>query len=104
MTVFLVSLCNILFSFAIGLLVAKFLGPEEYGRFALAYATAIFVQTGFFDWGRLGAPRFYSERIRSKEPAVRAALDFGFAIITLSLAAGASLLLLSGIKFTLSYG
>jgi O-antigen/teichoic acid export membrane protein len=104
MTVFLVSFCNILFSFAIGLLVAKFLGPEEYGRFALAYATAIFVQTGFFDWVRLGATRFYSERIRSEEPAVRATLDFGFAIITLSLAAGVSLLLLIGIKFTLSYG
>ncbi len=104
MTVFLVSFCNILFSFVIGLIVAKFLGPEEYGRFALAYATAIFVQTGFFDWIRLGATRFYSERIRSEEPAVRATLDFGFAIITLSLAAGSSLLLLSGIKFPLSYG
>ncbi|MCI0466951.1 MAG: lipopolysaccharide biosynthesis protein [Beijerinckiaceae bacterium] len=104
MTVFLVSLCNILFGFAIGLLVAKFLGPEEYGRFALAYATAIFVQTGFFDWIRLGAARFYSERTRSAEPAVRATLDFGFAFIALGLAAGASLLLLSGIKFTLSYG
>jgi O-antigen/teichoic acid export membrane protein len=104
MTVFLVSFCNILFSFVIGLLVAKFLGPEEYGRFALAYATAIFVQTGFFDWIRLGATRFYSERIRSEEPAVRATLDFGFAIIVLSLAAGSSLLLLSEIKFPLSYG
>jgi O-antigen/teichoic acid export membrane protein len=104
MTVFLISLCNILFSFAIGLLVAKFLGPEEYGRFALAYATAVFVQTGFFDWIRHGATRFYSERIRSAEPAVRATLDFGFAVIALGLAAGASFLLLSGVRFTLSYG
>ncbi len=104
MTVFLVSLCNILFNFAIGLLVAKFLGPEEYGRFALAYATAIFVQTGFFDWIRFGATRFYSARIRHEEPALRATLDFGFAIITAGLAAGASLLLFSGIRFTLSYG
>jgi O-antigen/teichoic acid export membrane protein len=104
MTVFLVSFCNILFSFVIGLIVAKFLGPEEYGRFALAYATAIFVQTGFFDWIRLGATRFYSTRIRSEEPAVRATLDFGFAFIALGLAAGSSLLLLAGINFTLSYG
>lgn len=104
MTVFLVSLCNILVNFAIGLLVAKYLGPEEYGRFALAYATAIFVQTGFFDWIRLGATRFYSERIRSEEPAVRATLDFGFIAIALGLAAGASLLFLSGITFTLSNG
>ena len=104
MTVFLVSFCNILFNFVIGLLVAKFLGPEEYGRFALAYATAIFVQTGFFDWIRLGATRFYSKRIRNEEPEMRATLDFGFAIISAGLAVGASLLLFSGIGFTLSYG
>ncbi|HUI21121.1 MAG TPA: lipopolysaccharide biosynthesis protein [Methylocella sp.] len=104
MTVFFVTFCNILFNFAIGLLVAKFLGPEEYGRFALAYATAIFVQTGFFDWIRLGTTRFYSERIRYEEPALRATFDFGFALITVGLAAGASLLLFAGVKFTLSYG
>ncbi|WP_036263480.1 lipopolysaccharide biosynthesis protein [Methylocapsa aurea] len=104
MTVFLAFFCNILFNFAIGLLVAKFLGPEEYGRFALAHATAIAVQTGFFDWIRLGATRFYSERIRREEPALRATLDFGFAIITVGLTIGASLLLFSGVSFTLSNG
>jgi len=104
MTVFVAFFCNILFNFAIGLLVAKFLGPEEYGRFALAHATAIAVQTGFFDWVRLGATRFYSERIRREDPALRATLDFGFAIITVGLAIGASLLLFSGISFTLSNG
>ncbi|MBO0733869.1 MAG: lipopolysaccharide biosynthesis protein [Methylocapsa sp.] len=104
MIVFLVSLCNTLFGFAVGLIIAKYLGPEEFGRFALAYATAIFVQTGFFDWIRLGAARFYSERIRSEEPAVRATLDFGFAVIAVCLAAGSGLLFLSGIEFALSYG
>jgi len=104
MTVFLVSFCNILFSFVIGLLVAKFLGPEEYGRFALAYATAIFVQTGFFEWIRLGATRFYSERIRNEEPALRATLDFAFAVLAAGLAVGTGLLLFTGIRFTLSYG
>ncbi len=38
------------------------------------------------------------------EPAVRATLDFGFAVITLGLAAGASLLLFTGVTFTLSNG
>lgn len=104
MTVFLISFCTILFNFAIGLLVAKFLGPEEYGRFALAYATAIFVQTGFFDWIRLGATRFYSQRIRTEEPALRATLDFAFAIIAAALAAGAALMMFTGVKFTLSNG
>jgi O-antigen/teichoic acid export membrane protein len=102
MTVFIAFFLNILFNFAIGLLVARFLGPEEYGRFALAHATAIAVQTAFFDWIRLGATRFYSERIRSEQPALRATLDFSFAIISVALAAGASLLILSGVRFTLS--
>ncbi len=102
MIVFLAFSCNILFNFAIGLLVAKFLGPAEYGRFALAHATAIAVQTGFFDWIRLGATRFYSERIRRDEPALRATLDFGFAIVAIGLTAGACFFLLSGVTFALS--
>ncbi|HXW72044.1 MAG TPA: lipopolysaccharide biosynthesis protein [Methylocella sp.] len=104
MTVFSISFCNILINFAIGLFIAKFLGPAEYGRFALAYATAVFVQTGFFDWIRLGATRFYSERTRSEDPALRATLDFSFAVISAALAAGACLLMWSGVKFTLSNG
>lgn len=104
MTVFIAFFCNIIFNFAIGLLVAKFLGPAEYGRFALAHATAIAVQTAFFDWIRLGATRFYSERSRNAEPALRATLDFGFAVITVGLAIGVSLLVLSGVQFTLSNG
>jgi len=104
MMVCLVSFCNILCNFVIGLLVAKFLGPTEYGRFALAYATAIFVQAGFFDWIKLGATRFYSERIRMEKPALRATLDAAFAVISMGLAAGGLLLMFTGIEFTLSYG
>ncbi|ACK51027.1 membrane protein involved in the export of O-antigen and teichoic acid-like protein [Methylocella silvestris BL2] len=104
MTVFIAFFCNILFSFAVGLLVAKYLGPAEYGRFALAHATAIAVQTAFFDWVRLGATRFYSERARSEQPALRATLDFGFAFIALAISAGAALLVMSGVTFTLSNG
>ena len=103
MSVFLAFFCNIIFNFAIGLLVAKFLGPEEYGRFALAHATAIAVQTAFFDWVRLGATRFYSERARREEPALRVTLDVGFALITFSLGIGAALLFMTGIEFALSY-
>jgi O-antigen/teichoic acid export membrane protein len=104
MTVFLAFFCSLLVNFAIGLLVAKFLGPEEYGRFALAYATGIAVQTAFFDWIRLGATRFYSERIRTEEPALRATLDCGYAVIAILLVTGAILLVLSGVTFTLSNG
>ncbi len=80
---------NVLFNFAVGLLVAKFLGPAEYGRFALALATAVAVQAGFLDWLRLGATRFYSERSRGEDPALRATLDIAFAVVTAGLAAAA---------------
>jgi O-antigen/teichoic acid export membrane protein len=94
------TICN----FAIGLLVAKFLGPAEYGRFALAFAVAIAVQAGFFDWLRLGATRFYSERVRSEDPSLRATLDTAFLFVTFGMTIAASLLLLSGVRFTLSNG
>ena len=79
---------NVLCNFAIGLLVAKFLGPAEYGRFALAFAVAVAVQTGFFDCLRLGATRFYSERVRTEDPTLRATLDATFVIIALSMGVG----------------
>ena len=78
MKVLLAFLVNALFNFAIGLIVARFLGPEEYGRFALALALTVVVQTAVFDWIRLAAIRFYSERSRADTPEVRATLDVSF--------------------------
>ena len=95
---------NTLFNFAIGLMVAKFLGPEEYGRFALALALAIFINTALFDWIRLAATRFYSERTRAERPEVRAALDVTFAALAVLLGAVAIAALLSGIEVQLSGG
>ncbi len=95
---------NVLFNFAIGLLVAKFLGPAEYGRFALSLATAMAVQALFLDWLRLGATRFYSERSRGEEPALRATLDLAFAAVTCALAIGSICLFLTGVQFPLSNG
>lgn len=95
---------NVAFNFVVGLLVAKFLGPAEYGRFALALATAVAVQTAFLDWLRLGATRFYSERSRGENPALRATLDVAFALITGGIALGTTLLFLTGVRFPLSQG
>jgi O-antigen/teichoic acid export membrane protein len=102
MGVMIAFVCNLMFNFVIGLLVAKFLGPEEYGRFALALATGMTVQTAFFDWLRLGAIRFYSEKSRCENPALRATLDLGFSLIAVGLSAGAAALFLAGISFPLS--
>lgn len=102
MKVLLAFFSNVIFNFAIGLLVAKFLGPAEYGRFALAFATAGIVQAAFFDWLRLGATRFYSERVRSEDPTLRATLDVCFGWIAFGLLSGGALLLVSGAHFALS--
>ena len=59
---------NALFNFLVGLLVARFLGPAEFGRFAIAFATAVLVNTGAFDWIRVSAVRFYSDRSRRRAP------------------------------------
>ena len=104
MRVLVAFFLNVAFNFAVGLLVAKFLGPAEYGRFALALATAVAVQTAFLDWLRLGATRFYSERSRGEDPALRATLDVAFALITTGMAVGTTLLFLTGVKFPLSNG
>jgi O-antigen/teichoic acid export membrane protein len=79
-------LFNTLCNFGIGLIVAKFLGPAEYGRFALTLAIALTIQIALLDWIRLCAVRFYSERVRAAEPTIRATLDMAFALISFGIA------------------
>lgn len=74
-------LFNSLMNFAVGLLVAKALGPAEYGRFMLALAVAVVLQMLVFDWLRLAATRYYSERDRRERPEIRATLDAAFAAL-----------------------
>ena len=104
MRVIVPFLCNTLLNFVTGLLLARFLGPAEYGRFALTLAVAMAIQTLCFDWLRLSAIRFYSERTRIEEPKVRATLDTSFAVLIVILCAGAILVLFSGINLKLSRG
>ena len=104
MRVVMAFVINTLFNFVIGLMVAKFLGPEEYGRFALALAVAIVVQTALFDWVKLAATRLYSERARNLNPALRATLDVSFALLAVGLSVAAVAILLSGAQFKLSSG
>lgn len=94
---------NALFNFLIGVMVAKFLGPEEYGRFALALALGFVAQALLFDWVRLSAIRFYSARTRVEEPDIRATLDAAFAIVALATALVGGGVLLAGGDFGLSH-
>jgi O-antigen/teichoic acid export membrane protein len=102
MRVIAAFLVNTLFNFIIGLLVAKFLGPDQFGRFALAAAVGMMIQTVSYEWIRLSAVRFYSERVRDARPELRATLDIAFAIVSLILAVLAIVYVLSGVKFSLS--
>jgi O-antigen/teichoic acid export membrane protein len=93
---------NSIFNFAVGLLVAKFLGPAEFGRFALAMAIASFVNAAAFDWIRLAATRFYAERTRREAPQVRATLDTAFAMVTALVGGVALVVILAGVRFQLT--
>src|SRR3954471_20184683 len=85
MTLVLAFVINAGLNFVLGLAVAKFLGPDLFGRYAVAMAIAVVVNTTCFEWLRLSATRFYSERTRERDPAVRATLELGYAAITLAL-------------------
>jgi O-antigen/teichoic acid export membrane protein len=89
MWMMLVFTANSLLNFVVSLLVAKFLGPAEYGRFVLALSASVVIQLLLFDWLRFAATRFYSERERLERPNVRATLDaaFGWIAFMASLAA-----------------
>lgn len=102
MSVVIAFALNTVFNFVIGILVAKYLGPSEYGRFALAAATATFVNTALFDWLRQAATRFYSAQSRERRPEVRATLDLIFAGTMVALGVGAVALALAGVEIVLS--
>ena len=102
MKIILPFISNTLMNFIIGLLLARFLGPAEYGRMALALAVGQVIQTLMFDWLRLAATRFYSERARLERPELRATLDASFAVLIAALSAAAVFFLLSGIEVPLS--
>ncbi|WP_460449163.1 lipopolysaccharide biosynthesis protein [Alsobacter sp. SYSU BS001988] len=68
-------LFNAVANFALGLLVARLLGPEAFGVYAVAVAGAATVTIPALDWIRHAATRFYSDRARTDTPDVRATLD-----------------------------
>ena len=102
MAIIIPFISNTLMNFVIGLLLARFLGPAEYGRLALALAVGQVIQTLVFDWLRLAATRFYSDRARAESPELRATLDASFAVLVAALCGVTLFVLLSGIEVSLS--
>lgn len=63
-------------SFALSLLVAACLGPDGFGRYAIAASLATALSLGLFEWLRLSTTRF---AYHSADAGVRLALDRGYA-------------------------
>ena len=94
-------LVNAIFNFAIGILVARFLGPDEYGHYALAMSIGILMQTLGLDWIRLSATRFYSEKDRALQPEIRATLNVIFLVIAGAGVVAALIIAVSGFEMAL---
>ena len=58
MTVLLPFVVNAGLNFVLGLLIAFFLGPAEFGRYAIGAAIIVLVNTAMLDWLKLSAIRF----------------------------------------------
>ena len=78
MLVISINIFNLLVNFFIGLVVAAFLGPDSFGRFAVALGAGSLLQSLFFGWLRLAAARYYSATARTSRPDLRASLDSAF--------------------------
>jgi O-antigen/teichoic acid export membrane protein len=97
-------LINAVFNFALGLLIARFLGPEGFGQYAIAASAALVLNVLFLDWIRLAATRFYSNRSRAENPAVRGTLDAIFALSSIGVALTAAIAIALGFDLGLMTG
>ncbi len=102
MLVLLTFTINAGFNFALGLLVAHFLGPADFGRYAFAQALGVLINVTFIDWVRLSATRFYSQKSREVDRSVRRTLDTAFISSSILIAVVCGFCLIAGVNFGLS--
>jgi O-antigen/teichoic acid export membrane protein len=101
MTVLLPFVINAGLNFVLGLLIALFLGPAEFGRYAIGAAIIVLVNTAMLDWVKLSAVRFYSLKSREERPEIRATLDVLAAGISIALSGLLVAAIVAGIDFRL---
>lgn len=101
MTVLLPFVINAGLNFVLGLLIALFLGPAEFGRYAIGAAIIVLVNTAMLDWVKLSAVRFYSLKSREEQPEIRATLDVLAAGISIALSGLLVAAIVAGIDFKL---
>lgn len=102
MLISLTFFLNAAINFILGLAVAKVLGPEEFGRFAVASTVSTTLGIILFDWLRLSATQFYGETVRANSPDLRATLNAVYTGCTLLLALCTVLVLLFRVNVGLS--
>jgi O-antigen/teichoic acid export membrane protein len=95
-------LINSVFNFALGLLIARFLGPQGFGQYAIAASFAVVLNTLFLDWIRLAATRFYSDKTREENPAIRGTLDAIFILSSFGVVLTCSVTIALGFDFGLA--
>jgi O-antigen/teichoic acid export membrane protein len=99
MTVVLPFIINAGMNFALGLLVALFLGPEAFGVYAIGAAILVLVNAALVDWLKLSAMRFYALETRETQPEIRGTLDVLAAGIVIVVSVLLVVLATSGIRF-----
>ncbi|MDP3408872.1 lipopolysaccharide biosynthesis protein [Bosea sp. (in: a-proteobacteria)] len=99
MTVLLPFVINAGLNFVLGLLIAFFLGPEAFGRYAIGAAIIVLVNTAMLDWLKLSAVRFYSLGTRESQPEIRATLDLLVAGVSMTLCALLVAAIAAGVDF-----
>ena len=104
MTLVGIFLVNAALSFALSLLLASILGPAGFGQYAVGLSVTLVVNTALFEWMRLSTTRFYSERVRLEEPAVRATLDAGYWAMSAGLGAVTAVVLAFGFDLGIPAG
>lgn len=97
-----IFLVNAALSFALSLVLASLLGPDGFGRYAIGLSVTLVINTVLFEWLRLSTTRFYSERVRAEDPAVRLTLDRTYLAMGAGLAALTAALLGLGLDLGLS--
>ncbi len=104
MRIILTFAVNAGLNFVLALVVAGLLGPGDYGRYAVAMAAALVVNTLCLDWLKLSATRFYSDASRAAAPDIRASLDLAQSAISIGIVGAGLGLVLGGADLGLPAG
>lgn len=75
MAIIVTFVANTALNFVLALVIARFLGPSDYGRYAIAMSIGIVLNTVLLDWVKLSAVRYYSREVRGIDPAIRGSLS-----------------------------